>query len=41
MAKAREDINRTDAIIDRITTNAHTTVITCDNSMRKHFNQLN
>ena len=30
-----------DAIIDRITTNAHATVLTCDDSMRKHFNQLN
>ena len=29
-----------DAIVDRITTNAHATVLTCDNSMRKHFNQL-
>jgi DNA replication protein DnaC len=26
-----------DAIIDRITTNAHATVLTCDESMRKHF----
>ena len=30
-----------DSIIDRITTNAHATVLTCDDSMRKHFNQLN
>ncbi|KZS76370.1 hypothetical protein A4G29_25570 [Mycobacterium kansasii] len=30
-----------DAIVDRITTNAHTTVLNCDDSMRKHFNQLN
>ena len=30
-----------DSIIDRITTNTHTTVLTCDDSMRKHFNQLN
>ncbi len=29
-----------DAIIDRITTNAHATVLTCDDSMRKHFTQL-
>ena len=29
-----------DAIIDRITTNAHATVLTCDESMRKHFSQL-
>ena len=29
-----------DAIIDRITTNAHTTVLHCDDSMRKHFNQI-
>ena len=29
-----------DAILDRITANAHATVLTCDNSMRKHFNQL-
>jgi DNA replication protein DnaC len=26
-----------DAIIDRITTNAHATVLNCDESMRKHF----
>jgi len=26
-----------DAIIDRITTNAHATVLSCDESMRKHF----
>jgi DNA replication protein DnaC len=30
-----------DAIVDRITTNAHATVLNCDDSMRKHFNQLN
>lgn len=30
-----------DAIIDRITTNAHATVLTCDDSMRKRFNQIN
>jgi hypothetical protein len=30
-----------DSIIDRIATNAHATVLTCDDSMRKHFNQLN
>lgn len=30
-----------DAIIDRITTNAHATVLSCDESMRKHFNRLN
>ena len=29
-----------DAIIDRITTNAHTTVLNCRDSLRKHFNQL-
>ena len=29
-----------DAIIDRIVTNAHSTVLTCDESMRKHFSQL-
>ena len=29
-----------DAIIDRITTNAHATVLTCDESMRKHFSPL-
>ena len=29
-----------DAIIDRITTNAHATVLSCDESMRKHFSQL-
>ncbi len=29
-----------DAIVDRITTNAHTTVLKCDDSMRKHFNQM-
>ena len=30
-----------DAIIDRITTNAHTTVLNCDESLRKHFSDLN
>jgi DNA replication protein DnaC len=30
-----------DAIVDRITTNAHATVLRCDDSMRKHFNQIN
>ena len=30
-----------DAIVDRITTNAHATVLNCDDSMRKHFNQIN
>ena len=30
-----------DAIVDRITTNAHATVLECDDSMRKHFNQIN
>ncbi|MBO0884083.1 MAG: ATP-binding protein [Mycobacterium sp.] len=30
-----------DAIVDRITTNAHATVLNCDDSMRKHFNQVN
>ncbi len=29
-----------DAIVDRITTNAHATMLTCDDSMRKHFTQL-
>jgi DNA replication protein DnaC len=29
-----------DAIVDRITTNAHTTVLTCDDSLRKHFNHI-
>ncbi len=29
-----------DAIIDRITTNAHATVLTCEESMRKHFSPL-
>lgn len=29
-----------DAIVDRITTNAHATVLTCEDSMRKHFTQL-
>jgi DNA replication protein DnaC len=29
-----------DAIVDRITTNAHTTVMDCANSMRRHFTQL-
>ncbi|MFZ5869145.1 MAG: ATP-binding protein [Actinomycetota bacterium] len=29
-----------DAIVDRITTNAHATVLTCDDSMRKLFNDL-
>jgi DNA replication protein DnaC len=29
-----------DAIVDRITTNAHATVLDCDDSMRKHFNHL-
>jgi DNA replication protein DnaC len=29
-----------DAIVDRITTNAHATVLTCDDSMRKRFNQI-
>ena len=29
-----------DAIIDRITTSAHATVLTCDYSMHKHFTQL-
>ncbi|HZJ03935.1 MAG TPA: ATP-binding protein [Nocardioidaceae bacterium] len=29
-----------DAIVDRITTNAHATVLKCDDSMRKHFNQI-
>jgi hypothetical protein len=26
---------------DRIVTNAHATVLECDDSMRKHFNQIN
>ena len=29
-----------DAIVDRITTNAHATVLDCDDSMRKHFTHL-
>lgn len=29
-----------DAIIDRITTNAYATLLTCDESLRKHFNGL-
>lgn len=29
-----------DAIIDRITTNAHATVLTCEESLRKHFSDL-
>ncbi len=29
------------AIVDRITTNAHATVLDCDDSLRKRFNQLN
>jgi len=29
-----------DAIVDRITTNAHATVLTCDDSMRKRFSQI-
>lgn len=29
-----------DAIVDRITTNAHATVLHCDDSMRKHFTHL-
>ncbi len=29
------------AIVDRIITNAHATVLECDDSMRKHFNQIN
>jgi hypothetical protein len=29
-----------DAIVDRITTNAHATVLDCDESMLKQFNQL-
>ncbi len=29
-----------DAIVDRITTNAHATVLDCDDSLRKHFTQL-
>jgi len=29
-----------DAIVDRITTNAHTTVLDCDDSLRKHFTHL-
>ncbi len=29
-----------DAIVDRITTNAHTTILDCDDSMRKHFNHI-
>lgn len=29
-----------DAIVDRIVTNAHSTVLQCDDSMRKHFNHI-
>ncbi|MDR2454448.1 MAG: ATP-binding protein [Bifidobacteriaceae bacterium] len=29
-----------EAIMDRITTNAHMTVLDCAESMRRHFNQL-
>ena len=29
-----------DAIVDRITTNAHATVLDCDESLRKHFTHL-
>lgn len=29
-----------DAIVDRITTNAHATVLTCDDSMRRHFTDI-
>lgn len=29
-----------DAIIDRITSNAHTTVMNCNESLRKHFNEI-
>ena len=29
-----------DAIVDRITTNAHATVLDCDDSLRKHFTHL-
>ena len=29
-----------DAIVDRIVTNAHATVLHCDDSMRKHFTQI-
>ena len=29
-----------DAIVDRITTNAHATVLHCDDSMRRHFTQI-
>ena len=29
-----------DAIVDRITTNAHATVLDCDDSMRKHVTHL-
>lgn len=30
-----------DAIIDRITTNAHTTILDCSVSLRRHFNDIN
>ena len=33
-------IHPADAIVDRITTNAHATVLDCDDSMRKHFTHL-
>ena len=29
-----------DAIVDRIVTNAHATVLHCDDSLRKHFTQI-
>lgn len=29
-----------DSIVDRVTTNAHATVLTCEDSMRKRFNQI-
>ena len=29
-----------DAIVDRIVTNAHATVLHCDESLRKHFTQI-
>jgi hypothetical protein len=34
------DESHYNAIVDRITTNAHATVLTCDDSVRKHFNDI-
>jgi DNA replication protein DnaC len=35
-----EEKSLADAIVDRITTNAHATVLQADDSMRKHFSQI-